>query len=183
VAKAPKKTEAGRPCEYSPEIGDDICAKLADGWSLVEICKAQHQPARSTVHGWLLKADLYQKAGETNGLTSFLDSYVRAREVQADSLIDDILEIADNSMNDWEERENKRTGGTYIALNTEAVMRAKLRVETRFRMAERLFPKKWGVKAQLEHTGKNGGPIETETVLKGLSLEELKNLAKLGAVE
>jgi hypothetical protein len=69
-----------------------------------------------------------QKASEGRAHPSaeFLDSYVRAREVQADTLIDDILEIADDSMNDWVERENARTGQTYIALNDEAIARAKL---------------------------------------------------------
>lgn len=153
VVKKKLDAAVGRPTDYCQDVGDDICTKLADGWSLVEICKAAHMPARSTVHGWLLKADLYQKADKKNEFTEFLDSYVRAREVQMDAAIDEILEIADNGMNDWELRENSRTGGSYVSLNAEAVARSKLRVEARFRLAERLYPKKYGQKMDLTSKG------------------------------
>jgi hypothetical protein len=64
---------------------------------------------------------------------------VQARQVQADTLIDDILEIADDTMNDWVERENQRTGQTYIALNDEAIARSKLRVDLPFHSAQYLM--------------------------------------------
>jgi hypothetical protein len=95
--------------------------------------KPAHMPARSTVHLWLLQGEAHKKhqpeGQKPHPLAEFLDNYVRAREVQADTLIDDILQIADDSMNDWVEREDARTGNTYIALNAEAIARAKLRVE------------------------------------------------------
>jgi hypothetical protein len=68
-----------------------------------------HMPARSTVHMWLLQGEAYERAGDTRA-GRVLGQFVRARQVQADTLIDDILEIAADTMNDWVERENARTG-------------------------------------------------------------------------
>jgi len=163
-------SKAGRPLELDTEISAEICSKLADGWSLVEICKASHMPGRSTVHMWLMKADAYRKADrETdNEYTRFLDSYARAREIQADNLIDEILEIADDGRNDWVERENARTGSTWVELDKEAVMRSKLRVDARFRVAERLYPKKYGAKADLTlKTDPDAPPVYTLKIDNG----------------
>jgi hypothetical protein len=72
-----------RPTTYTPLMAEIICAALAEGKSLLAICKQDGMPARSTVNGWLASDP------------EFLDKYVRAREAQADTLADENLEIAD----------------------------------------------------------------------------------------
>ncbi|MEQ5254196.1 ubiquitin carboxyl-hydrolase [Providencia sp. Je.9.19] len=136
------KTKMGRPSDYLPEVADDICALLANGESLRKICKRQGMPAIRTVMYWLQKHD------------DFMQQYVRAREGQAESLLEEILEIADDCSPD-----------------PAAVAKAKLQVDARKWYITKVAPKKYGDKTTTELTGKNGGPIETATLTK----EEYRN--------
>ena len=61
---------AGRPSLYSDKIVKEICKRLADGESLLQICRDDHMPTNMTVYNWLQKYDV------------FFDSYTRAREMQ-----------------------------------------------------------------------------------------------------
>ena len=69
-----------------------ICERIADSKSLRSICSEDEMPNKAIVFRWL-------KAHE-----DFSDQYARAREAQADSLFDDVLSIADDSRNDWMDR-------------------------------------------------------------------------------
>lgn len=85
--QAPSTVEArpmGRPTDYTDELADLICERLADGKSLRSICRADDMPDKSTVFRWLAARP------------SFRDRYERAREAQADSHADDITDIADD---------------------------------------------------------------------------------------
>jgi len=73
-----------RPLEFNEAVADAICERLADGESLRSICRDDEMPAKSTVFKWL------------GLIPAFADQYARARETQADSLADDIVDIADN---------------------------------------------------------------------------------------
>lgn len=65
------------------EIKNEICDRIAEGESLVQICADSGMPARSTVFKYLRIDD------------EFADKYARAREAQADSFFDEIVSIAD----------------------------------------------------------------------------------------
>jgi hypothetical protein len=65
---------------------------------------------------------------------------------------DDILEIADDSRNDFIEIETTR-GGVRLAFNEESVHRAKLRVEARKWLMMKIAPKRYGEKLGIEHSG------------------------------
>ena len=71
------------PDGYGQDTADSICDRLADGESLRKICRSDDMPSTSTVCKWLGK----------NG--EFAEQYARAREMQADALFDDCLDIAD----------------------------------------------------------------------------------------
>jgi hypothetical protein len=89
-------------------------------------------PHRDTVRRWL------------RDKPDFSNSYARAHEEYADAVFEELLEIADDSANDYMERETRK-GITYV-LKAEAVSRSKLRVDTRKWMLARLAPKKYGDK-------------------------------------
>lgn len=76
------------------------------------------------------------------------DQYARAREAQAEQLVDDILAIADDSANDTTTDEDGNT-----VVNHEVVARAKLRVDSRKWLAGKMSPKKYGEFQRLEHSG------------------------------
>ena len=143
----------GRPSSYSPEIAEKICVELMAGKSLREICRGEEFPEASTIFLWIHKHP------------EFSEQYARAREIQAETLADELCEIADDGTNDWEERQN-RDGSTYIALNSEHIQRSKLRVDTRKWIASKLLPKKYGDKVETTLTGPNGGPVEAKVVVE-----------------
>jgi hypothetical protein len=90
----------------------------------------------------------------------FCAQYARAKEEQADFMIEEMIEIADDGSNDL--MTVQRGEDSYEMENKEVTGRSKLRVETRKWVASKLKPKKYGDKIDVEHTGKDGGPIETK---------------------
>lgn len=118
----------GRPSDYSQDMADRICERIADGESLRAICLDEDMPAKSTVFRWL-------------GIEkSFSDQYARAREEQAEAFADEMVAIAD-------ERETivKDEGGaTVVAFDSTAVARNRLRIDARKWVASKLKPKKYG---------------------------------------
>ncbi|MDP5216704.1 terminase small subunit protein [Ruegeria sp. 2205SS24-7] len=139
-----------RPSDYCEEIAGAICERLAEGESLREICRADDMPAKGTVFRWLAKHQEFQ------------DQYARAREVQADAIFDEVLEIADDASNDWMERSGEEGVGWQI--NGEHIQRSKLRIDARKWMAGKLRPKVYGDKQTHELQGPGGGPIAVEAV-------------------
>lgn len=137
----------GRPTTYTPEIVDLICERIAGGQSLNSMCKQDDMPAQSTVYKWLSEQP------------TFSERYARAREVQADTLFEEMLEIADSQEGDLIIKED----GTEL-VNHDVIARAKLRVDTRKWMAGKLRPKVYGDKITQEHTGANGSPLLFQTV-------------------
>jgi len=125
-----------RASEFTQEMADTICERIAQGESLRAICRDEDMPVTSTVCKWLTQ----QRA--------FAEQYARAREAQADALFDEILEIADDGTNDFTEGRNGET-----VVNNEAIGRSRLRVDARKWMAGKLRPKVYGEKLDLNHAG------------------------------
>ena len=148
--KAQETSPVGRPSGYSQELADRICAELAAGKSLRTVCKADDMPSTQTVFRWL------------RTYPEFCDQYARAKDESADMLVDDMLDIADESSNDWMANNDPENPG--YRLNGEAINRARLRVDTRKWIAAKLKPKKYGEKIQTELTGANGGPVEMTNI-------------------
>jgi len=71
---------------YVPEIGVKICAELAEGKSLFEVCKTKGFPSRATVYRWLRESEEFQKI------------MALAHDDQADAIADDVLKIADGAV-------------------------------------------------------------------------------------
>jgi hypothetical protein len=135
----------GRPSSFTQEIADEICERLAEGESLRSICLADNMPSKGTVFRWLAENKLFQ------------DQYTRAREEQAETLTDEMVEIADNASNDWMENHDPDNPG--YRLNGEHVQRSKLRIETRKWAASKLKPKKYGDKVDLNHGVQPENPL------------------------
>lgn len=141
------KKKKGRPTGYTEEIADEICERIANGESLRAICSAEHMPAKAMVFRWL------------QNRKDFSDRYEKSRESQADSLVDDILSIADSGENDTyiDEQGNKR-------VDTDCIARSRLRVDARKWIAAKLRPIRYGDKVTQEVTGANGGPVEHKII-------------------
>jgi hypothetical protein len=132
----------GRPSEFTQAVADAICELIADGTSLRKICLADEMPSKATVFKWL------------GAYRDFADQYARAREAQADTMADDILDISDDGRNDTYMGEDgiERT-------DTDVIARSKLRVDARKWLASKMAPKKYGDKLDLNHGGQPNNPI------------------------
>lgn len=136
---------AGRPPEPVPQDkANEILAWIADGKPLREWCRTEGNPTFVTVYNWLDKDK------------EFALRFAQAREVGQDVIAQECLEIADNGENDWMERTGKKGESIGWMVNGEAVLRSRLRVDTRLKLLAKWNPKKWGDKLQTEHTGELG---------------------------
>ena len=128
-----------RPTKYTEELADQICDMIStSSIGLNHIC-AKLKIAPSSVYLWLSENK------------EFSDKYARAREIQADFLADEIIEIADDSSRDTK---TIRKGGEIVEVeDTEWTNRSRLRVDARKWKASKLAPKKYGDKIQTEHSG------------------------------
>ncbi len=164
AAKTRKVTvkKRGRPSKYTPKLAARICERIADGEPLRSVCRDAAMPDKSTVLRWL----------GNDESAEFRDQYAYAREMQADGLFDEALEIADDVSVDWtEDKDGKKV------FDHEHVQRSRLRVDTRKWAAGKLAPKVYGDKMQ--HTGDGGGPIRVRPDLSKLTDEELDALIRI----
>jgi hypothetical protein len=129
----------GRPSEYNSEVAGLICQKIAEGFSVRQICALDELPAMSTVFKWLSQQP------------EFAEQYARAKEVLAETFADDIVTIADDSSDD--------VTGELNMPNGVAVQRAKLRIDARKWVISKLLPKKYGDKIQQEVSAPDGAPL------------------------
>lgn len=126
TAKTPRKPARARPTAYTPELFAAICAGLAEGKSLVKVCKAAGMPSRQTVHRWL-----HDDAG-------LQESYAAARDDQADYLAEEIVDIADGL--------TRHPNGRKRTPSKEEIAAARLQADVRKWYAGKVRPKKWGDK-------------------------------------
>jgi len=135
----------GRPSDYTEETAATICTRLIEGESLRSICRDDGMPHISTVYRWLFAHEIFR------------EQYARAKEDQADTLADEIIEISDDARNDWMERHGDDDAG-WVA-NGDHIQRSKLRVDARKWIASKLKPKKYGESTNLKVSDPDGRPV------------------------
>lgn len=147
--------------EFSQEIFDAICEHIADGKSLRSICLKDGMPSKTSVMRWLMENEALR------------DQYTRARELQADAIVDETLDIADDATNDWMESRSE-DGSVGYRLNGEHIQRSKLRIDQRKWMAGKLRPKVYGDRVAIGGSA-DMDPIKTEDVGGSAKLEAFLN--------
>lgn len=162
--------QAGRPTLKTPEIAQEICTRLSLGQSLMAICELAHMPARATVLNWVVSDPEFQTL------------YARAREAQAHTYLDEILEIADNAKADMLTDEE---GG--LVPNTVAVRRADLRIKSRqwlvCRQAPKTFPDTTtSVRVGGDDTNPEAIKLLVETIVDSADERTLRQIAAGGII-
>lgn len=109
--------------------------------TLKQIAADPRMPSERTIVRWL--------ADKRN--VQFREDYYYARRVQAELLVDEIFEIADDTSDDWVEDTNK--DGEFIGykVNNEAIQRSRVRIDTRKWYASKMVPKIYGDKQEITH--------------------------------
>jgi hypothetical protein len=111
------ENKLGRPSGYTQEKADEICKMLADGITLQTICTLPEMPDRQTVHNWM------------KSHPDFFDAYTYARQLQADSLAEQVISEA---------------------MNSHDAPIGRLRMDALKWYASKLAPKKYGDKIEVE---------------------------------
>lgn len=127
--------------KHDPEMFSAICAEVAAGDSLRTVLAQGHYISAPTFYKWIRDNETFAK------------QYARATEDRADTIFDEMMEIADDATNDWMEKQ-RPDGSTYEVLNAEHVQRSRLRIETRKWALGKMRPKKYGDKIEHDHGGK-----------------------------
>lgn len=140
----------GRPSKFTNEVARKICDALKAGRTLRDVCTEEGMPAPSTVILW------------TQQNAKFSEQYARAREAGYQHMAEELLDISDDGTNDYVER-IRENGTKHVVFDGEHVQRSRLRVDTRKWLLSKALPKIYGDRLLNEHTGKDGGPIKTES--------------------
>lgn len=138
-----KMTTTGRPSSYTAKIAEKICDLIAVAWTIRQICALDDMPSHDTIYVWLKKYD------------KFAEQYAKARQRQASYFADEMLEICDDSRNDFVDREGK-DGKVESVVDRDHITRDRLRIDTRKWLASKYLPKVYGDTTKHEHTGKDG---------------------------
>ncbi len=156
MTTTPKKV--GRPSSYTKDKAAEICARLVEGESLKSICRDPLMPDIKTVYLWMGQHE------------EFLHQYTKAKEDQADTMQEEILDIADTEP--LQVVDDKGVA----RIDSGHVNWMRLRIDSRKWIAAKLKPKKYGDKQII--AGDKDNPLEVkqdnsifETILSNLELK------------
>lgn len=131
----------GRPSVYSKEIAASICAEMAEGRSLRSICQDPDMPSLRTVFYWL----------DDETKEDFLQQYARAMDFRAQAMFEDMIEASMKQLEAEEVTIRETEKGTNRDTKLiDNVRRSDLHVRTIQWALQRMAPKKYGEKLQLE---------------------------------
>lgn len=134
----------GRPTDYSLETANAIIEWIAEGRPLREFCRQEGAPAWRTVYDWLGRD------------TDFSARFARARDMGADAIAEEALEIADTPV-EGVRTETDEDGIKEV--REDMLGHRRLQVDTRLKLLAKWHPKKYGEKLSTELTGADGGPV------------------------
>lgn len=146
----------GRPSDYTPELGREICRRVATGLPIWELTLAEDMPSRSAVFNWLHEGS-FAPAGD---LRDFVDMYARAKASAAEADDDFADRVARDGGRDIivEDHDGLRVE----KVDHEHIKRSKLIVEElRWRRARRA-PLKFGDRIAHQQLDEHGKPAKLE---------------------
>ena len=159
---APKNSR-GRPSIYTKDLVDRICIRLSLGESVRSICKDPEMPSQALIYQWLYRHP------------DFLEQYTRAREEQAETHADEIVDIADETPALLMVKD-KDGNVVDIKLDSAYIAWQKQRIDSRKWNASKQRPKKYG--DRVTHGGDDESPVVVEhnlnvfgDLLKALKLQ------------
>jgi hypothetical protein len=116
---------------YDPDLAASFCAAMASTTdSIAKICEREHMPSKATVFRWRAENP------------DFAKMYEAAKLEQLYCGIEECTQIADAAVT-----------------TSEGIQHAKLRIDTRLKVAQRLKPKELGEKVDVNHGGQDGNPV------------------------
>ena len=117
---------AKKHVQYSKQIADEIIEFMCSGGSVLQYTKQPNTPSESTIYRWI-----------DEDRDGFGSRYARAREMRIELIVDRIQDIADNVNED-----------------AIAIAKAKLQIENMRWYAEKVKPKLYGNKLEVNDVSK-----------------------------
>jgi len=111
---------------YTPELAEEILTRLMNGESLLQICRDERLPSRSTVHLWAI-----------NDIDGWYSKYEKARKDQADIYAERQVVSAEDGIEAVKALEDPRQGSGVATMHRE------LGTSLRW-SASRMHPNRWG---------------------------------------
>lgn len=113
-----------RAIEFTQEIADTICDRIADGRTLRAILRESNDlPGMTTIFKWLDQNEAFAK------------QYARACDERVESMNEDLMDISDEA----------------VGLDAAGVQAKKLQIETRKWLMGKAKPKKYGDRLQVDN--------------------------------
>lgn len=138
----------GRKSTYTQAAADEICARVATGEPLLQVCRDAHMPAFRTVYQWL------------DANPEFDAQFARARETGHDAIAQECLDIADTTHEgetleiDAHGKSTKRRG--------DMLGHRKLRIETRLKLLAK-WDRRYSERTATEISNPDGSLTMTPT--------------------
>ena len=114
-------------------------------------------PDKATVFRWL-SAEQHK---------NFCNQYIRARDIQADVLFDEIHQIADTPQKGTKTvRRGEGDNSTVETTEADMIEHRRLQIDARKWLIGKMAPKKYSDKQQVDHSAPDGGPVTLEALIK-----------------
>lgn len=148
---------------YTPKLAAKVCELLAKTGSLRAVCR-ETGIARETIVKWVV-----------DDIDGFSLAYTRAKDIGIDELVDDMLDISNNPVMGTET--TQKADGSVEVKTAEMLGHRKLQIETRRWLAERMAPKKYGLKQGLDMTNSDGS-LQIDESTRSARVAQLLALAE-----
>jgi hypothetical protein len=156
MKEADKQLKSAHVQEHKQLCVDIFCAAIAaTEKGTARIVKALREenpefPPHRTLRTWIDEDE------------KFSAQYARAKELQAEYIFDQILDISDDSSEDelFVGGDDDSGAGAKRVLNSEFVQRSKLKVDARKWVLSKLLPKKYGDKIEQTLQNPDGSPVQ-----------------------
>ena len=123
----------------SVDLQDLICQMLVDGATLTD-CASEIKVHKSTILRWISHSE------------DFAKKYRLARQMQAEVLVDQMMNIANDGTNDYTTK-LLSNGEEVEVVNSEHIQRSRLRIDTIKWVAGKFAPRVYGDHINVNHSG------------------------------
>lgn len=154
----------GRPSSFTPELGERVCQRIAEGRSVRQACTGDGMPHWRTVMRWLATsdpADPNRPENEPGPFEAFRQQYARAIQLRADARFEEMDHVL------YLVRQGKMDAQS-----------GRLHLDAIKWQTAKEAPKKYGEAVTLK--GDKENPLELRRTPRDLSDEELAILAQGG---
>jgi len=138
----------GTLSRYTRPLAERICDELRAGRTLKEICGEDGMPSDRVVRQWM-----------RTDRDGFRARYWQARGIGYLALADEIIDIADNTTNDFMARREHQGPGEAGRRDRESVERSRLRITARCWLLSKMLPRTLGSRLSVEAAQQAGASL------------------------